>query len=232
MLTVLKLLQDQRSTRGVCGNKRAISVLQTRIARFILAAKQKHLLTVFLSEPFTLYTSFASALGSSAKRRVYGFIDIADKGDLASLLVKNGYARAHGVCIKTPDGTHRDEMMERLHDLEASAMLKRVGVWSKSDPDRIPETRAKQRSDDQELADFIKPKSSSGILAPMDLNTASKAELGYIKGIGPVYADRIIAGRPYKTVDELIKVNGIGSKTLEQIRPYVVVDKKIANGNE
>lgn len=60
----------------------------------------------------------------------------------------------------------------------------------------------------------------------LDLNTASKKELQSIKGVGPVLAQRIIAGRPYRTVDDLRKVKGIGPKTLENIRPYFVVGKK------
>jgi competence ComEA-like helix-hairpin-helix protein len=57
----------------------------------------------------------------------------------------------------------------------------------------------------------------------LDLNTASKEELMSINGIGPVLSARIIAGRPYKSVDDLLKVKGIGQKKLEKIRPYFVV---------
>ncbi len=177
-----------------------------------------------LSKPFTLYTAFASALGRSAKGRVYGFIVTADGSDLASLLVKNGFARAYGLGRKTPNGIHRDEMMERLRDLEASAMLKRVGIWSESDPDRITDSRAEQRSEEQELEALVRPKSFEGTL---DLNIATEEELQAIKGIGSVLASRITAGRPYKTVDDLLKVKGIGPKKLEKIRPYLVIGKNI-----
>jgi competence ComEA-like helix-hairpin-helix protein len=51
-------------------------------------------------------------------------------------------------------------------------------------------------------------------------NTAGKEELMSINGIGPVLSARIIAGRPYKTIDDLLKVKGIGPKKLEHIRPY------------
>ena len=180
-----------------------------------------------LAKPFTVHTAFASALGRSAKGRVYGFIITADGDDLAGLLVKNGLARAYGMGRKTPNGIPRNEMIERLRDLETSAMLKRIGIWSESDPERIAEFRAKQRSEDQELRDLQsqvkKARFSDGLL---DLNTASKEKLIFINGIGPVFAERIIAGRPYKTVDDLLKVKGIGSKRLEKIRPYVVVGKK------
>ena len=180
-----------------------------------------------LVKPLTVHTAFASALGRSAKGRIYGFITTADGNDLASLLVKNGFARTHGTGRKTPDGVSRDEMIERLRDFEILAMLKRMGIWSESDPDRIAELRAKQRSEEQELKELQsqvnKAQSPQSLL---DLNTATEKELQYIKGIGPVLAERIIAGRPYRTVDDLLKVKGIGQKKLEDIRPYFVVGKE------
>ena len=180
-----------------------------------------------LAKPFSVHTAFASALGRSAKGRVYGFITSADGDDLASLLVKNGFARTHGMGRKTPNGIPRNEMIERLRDLETSAMLKRIGIWSESDPERIAEFRAKQRSEDQELKDIQSQVKTAGFSnGLLDLNTASKEKLMFINGIGPVLAERIMARRPYKTVDGLIKVKGIGPKKLEKIRPYVVVDKE------
>ena len=179
-----------------------------------------------LDKPFTVYTAFASALGRSAKGRVYAFITTADGDDLASLLVQNGLARTHGMGRKTPNGIPRNEMIERLRDLETSAMLKRVGIWSESNPDRIAKLRAKQRSEERKLQEIknqaTKAKSSQGLL---DLNTATEKELQSIKGIGLILTKRIIGGRPYKTVDDLLKVKGIGPKKLEKIRAYVVVGK-------
>jgi len=180
-----------------------------------------------LVKPFTVHTAFASALGRSSKGRVYGFITTADGNDLASLLVKNGFARTYGMGRETFDGVSRDEMVKRLRDFEISAMLKRVGIWSESDPDRIAELRSKQRGEDRELQEIrdqvTKAKSPQGLV---NLNTASEKELQSIKGIGTVFAKRIIAGRPYRTVDDLLKVKGIGPKKLETIRPYFVVGKK------
>jgi len=42
--------------------------------------------------------------------------------------------------------------------------------------------------------------------------------------VGDVMAKRIIAGRPYTKIEGLLKINGIGAKTLEKIRPYVKVE--------
>jgi endonuclease YncB( thermonuclease family) len=52
------------------------------------------------------------------------------------------------------------------------------------------------------------------------INTATEKELKMIPGIGPVIAARIIAARPFRSADDLKKVNGIGDKKYAKIRPY------------
>lgn len=51
----------------------------------------------------------------------------------------------------------------------------------------------------------------------IDINTASAEELQAIKHIGEKSATEITSQRPFKTVDELIKVSGIGEKRLADI---------------
>jgi competence protein ComEA len=178
-----------------------------------------------LSRPFTFYTARAKAPGRSSKGRVYGFVVTENGDDLGSLLVKNGLARRRGLGRKTPSGITRDEMFKRLDDLEISAAWKHMGAWSESDPERIAALRAAQRSEDQKLKELQSQIKKAGFPKGLiNLNTASKEHLTLIPGIGPVLADRIIAGRPYKMVDDLVKVKGVGPKALEKIRPHVVAD--------
>jgi competence protein ComEA len=61
---------------------------------------------------------------------------------------------------------------------------------------------------------------------PIDVNAADLAALIRIPGVGPVTAQSILAARtdrPFASVDDLDRVRGIGPKTLEKIRPYVIV---------
>jgi competence protein ComEA len=58
--------------------------------------------------------------------------------------------------------------------------------------------------------------------ALVDLNTASQKDLEEIKGVGPATSKKIIAARPYKSVDELKKA-GLSVKQIDAIRPYVMV---------
>jgi competence protein ComEA len=58
---------------------------------------------------------------------------------------------------------------------------------------------------------------------PLDLNTATLAELETLPGVGPKTAQAIIEGRPYGAVEDLLRVKGIGEATLEKLRPFVTV---------
>ena len=51
----------------------------------------------------------------------------------------------------------------------------------------------------------------------VNVNTASKEELQKIIGVGSVIAQRIIDGRPFSSIYNLIRVNGIGEVTLQKI---------------
>jgi competence protein ComEA len=57
----------------------------------------------------------------------------------------------------------------------------------------------------------------------VDLNPASAAELESLPEIGPALARRIIEGRPYRSVEDLLRIKGIGKRRLAEIRGKVIV---------
>ena len=81
-----------------------------------------------------------------------------------------------------------------------------------------------------ETKDSVTPviRSGSGGSAKININTASAADLQTLDGIGPAMADRILKYRKkaggFASVEEIMNVSGIGSKTFEKIKNDIRVD--------
>jgi competence protein ComEA len=63
-------------------------------------------------------------------------------------------------------------------------------------------------------------------LAPgtkININTADQAMLEKLPEIGPVKAKAIMEGRPYKSIEDVMKVSGIKGKTFDAIKDFIVV---------
>jgi len=58
---------------------------------------------------------------------------------------------------------------------------------------------------------------------PVHLNRAGPEELTRLPGVGAALASRIVAARPFASVDELRRVRGMGGTRLERLRPLVTV---------
>lgn len=71
---------------------------------------------------------------------------------------------------------------------------------------------------------------------PVDVNTADADALQTLPGIGPALAERIIDYRtehgPFRSVEELLEVKGIGEATLEKFRQDVTAGEKIDDTQE
>lgn len=87
--------------------------------------------------------------------------------------------------------------------------------------DPLPSSKRSTPSPHHKSALKELPKSS------IDLNRATSEQLQQLPGVGPAMAKRILAYRKenqgFTSVDDLDNVRGIGTKTLEKIRPFVLV---------
>lgn len=66
-------------------------------------------------------------------------------------------------------------------------------------------------------------KTVSGVV---NINTATKAELMQLPGVGPSKADAILShrlGKPFVKKDDLLAVKGIGPKMLVALSPFLVL---------
>jgi competence protein ComEA len=75
---------------------------------------------------------------------------------------------------------------------------------------------------------------SAGFVAaePVNINSADKATLMAVKGVGERRAEAIIAWRekngPFKSVDQLMEVEGIGQATLDANKDLLTVGSPAA----
>ncbi|WP_224763685.1 ComEA family DNA-binding protein [Salinibacterium sp. ZJ70] len=115
---------------------------------------------------------------------------------------------------------------DRVIDAVASA----GGLTPDADPAAV--NLARPLTDGEQLVVPAEGDEASASVTPglahdgrVDLNTADSATLQTLPRIGPAMADRIIQHRtahgPFVSADDLLSVSGIGSKTLEALRPLV-----------
>jgi DNA uptake protein ComE-like DNA-binding protein len=58
----------------------------------------------------------------------------------------------------------------------------------------------------------------------VNLNTATERELRLIPGVGGALATRIVRNRPYESVWDLMKLEGMGKKRIETLEQYIVIE--------
>ena len=71
--------------------------------------------------------------------------------------------------------------------------------------------------------------------AIVNINTASAAELDALPGIGAKMAERIVEYRqkngPFKKVEDLMNVRGVGEKNFLKLKPQITVSSKAEAAN-
>ena len=67
---------------------------------------------------------------------------------------------------------------------------------------------------------------TTALSSPVDINSASMSELKSVPGIGDAYANKIMAGRPYKTKAQLKSRNILSDAVYEKVKGNLVAKQK------
>ena len=97
------------------------------------------------------------------------------------------------------------------------ARLNNIGMWR--NPEKVGKRMVRNKTGGSE---------DPSDAFPININTADTSLLRLLPGIGPAYSKRIVSYRDrngsFSEVDQLEDVKGIGPKTMEKLRPNVVVE--------
>lgn len=172
---------------------------------------------------------FFICFGTSAAEKIN--INTASSDDLVKI-IHIGEARALELISLRPFSS-LDDLAKikgigpaRLEDIKKQGIAYvEKNIWDVTDPPEIIkpmiDTETETETAAQQLAKEL-PETSfeAETIAPfkVDINAASSQELQEIVGIGAAFSQRIIDMRPFYSLDELVKVHGIGAKTLENIK--------------
>lgn len=152
-------------------------------------------------------------------RSAYGafqsYVTLKKGGEEMSLnrhLLEQGFGQYSRYYAQHPDSVAAFKEYARL------ARDKRKGIWKYPEKigERVP--RAEVVDDATDPSDAF----------PININSADKALLQLLPGIGPAYAERIISYRKengrFTDVEQLRNINGIGPKTMDKLRANIVID--------
>jgi competence protein ComEA len=135
------------------------------------------------------------------------------------------------------NGFHNVEELRQVHGV-GPATLERLRPYIDADAEDVLEDGMDAAPRKGDALKGVKPAARQAVTAtkkgdalkePIDVNHATATELQRLPGVGPAMSSRIILvreQRPFRSVDELRRVPGIGAKTLEKLRPFVKVDEE------
>jgi len=162
---------------------------------------------------FNVITRWQNAMGRSRLAKFCAVV-LVDGKNLAEELVANGHARIYGLRANWPGGPNSSTFINKLKNLEITAREQKRGVWDETAFPRQVDIAGSKTSTNVPTGTRVEPRL-------VDINTASYEELQKLPRIGPKLAERIMAHRPYKSVDELDNVSGIGPATMKQLKPLI-----------
>lgn len=144
----------------------------------------------------------------------YAYVSVDFDGielPLNKTMLKNGYATFSDFLPQHPDSVN---LFKKVAE---NAENNREGIWKRR---ALIGTKVARQSE-------LSKTDAVDVVYPININTADRATLQLLPGIGETYAKRIIEYREqnggFDTVEELLNIKGIGERRLERLRPVVTL---------
>jgi competence protein ComEA len=140
------------------------------------------------------------------------------------VIVQAAGAVEHPGLYRLPPGSRVDDLVQAAGGLAADADPDRLNLAALlTDGEKVYVPRIGEAIPDTAAA----ADASSSAAQPIDLNTATIAQLDTLPGVGPATAQAIIDYRSehgrFRSVDDLLNVRGIGPTKLDELRALVRV---------
>ncbi len=179
---------------------------------------------------------FSLTVGMAAASKSAGKVDLnsASEKDLEAL-PGVGKATAAKIVANRPYGSV-DELSKaglsaktidklRSHVTAGSAASSRAATKETKAEAKKSEKTSKAAEETKKSDKKTAASSSAASGTKVDINTASEKELEALPGVGSKTAEKIIAKRPYSSVEDLSRA-GVSKKTMEKIGPLVTVSQR------
>jgi comEA protein len=129
------------------------------------------------------------------------------------------------------DEAYYEELEQIFGERTRQHNLERDEIMARYQPELPPAEEIITQQVQPEANDTIPGENSTQVQNEtenlVNINQADTAELQTLPGIGPAYAERIIAWRAengeFKTAEQLLEIRGIGQRRLESIRPLITL---------
>lgn len=153
--------------------------------------------------------------------------DIEDIEDSIIMVHISGQVYFPGV-YELVNGDRVDDAVKLAGGLTKDADLDRINLAKKLvDEEKIYIPKTGENILETNDVNYITTSNISVNDGKININTCSKSELVSLPGIGDVIADRIIeyrATNPFRTIEDILNVSGIGEKKYEGIKELITVN--------
>jgi len=112
--------------------------------------------------------------------------------------------------------------------LAAFGLAAGSALAQKAEPSKDAAKKSEAAAKDATKKAAEPPKAAAPKAEPMDINSASEAELASLKGIGDVRSKAIVKGRPYKGKDELVQKKIIPQNVYDDIKDQIIAKQDTA----